>query len=72
MTTESVAGRINVEIPHVPQKNNRAMGNIKDGMIDFLAGSLGNVQYNRAFLYAVSCLHTYMSNHVLWGIRIKA
>lgn len=43
MTTESVAGTINVEMSHVPQKNNRAMGNIKDGMIDFLGGSLGGV-----------------------------
>jgi len=39
MTTD-VAGPIGAEVAHVPTENNR--GSIKDGAIDFIAGSLGN------------------------------
>ncbi|KAM0735593.1 Mitochondrial ornithine transporter 1 [Formica fusca] len=43
MTTKSIAGTISAEMPHVPKENNHTMGNIKDGVIDFVAGSLGGV-----------------------------
>ncbi|XP_020280885.1 mitochondrial ornithine transporter 1 isoform X2 [Pseudomyrmex gracilis] len=47
MTTESVAGPIGTDMHHVPKENymkSIAMpGNIKAGVIDFVAGSLGGV-----------------------------
>ncbi|XP_012063650.1 PREDICTED: mitochondrial ornithine transporter 1 [Atta cephalotes] len=41
MTTDSVAGLIDTEVPHVPMENCR--GSVKEGAIDFVAGSLGGV-----------------------------
>ncbi|KAG5345573.1 ORNT1 protein, partial [Acromyrmex charruanus] len=41
MTTDSVAGLIDMEVSHVPMENCR--GSIKEGAIDFVAGSLGGI-----------------------------
>ncbi|KAL6259178.1 hypothetical protein P5V15_009098 [Pogonomyrmex californicus] len=41
MTKESAGGTIGAEMIHVPKKSDR--GSVKDGAIDFIAGSLGGV-----------------------------
>lgn len=67
MTTKSIAGTISAEMPHVPKENNHTMGNIKDGVIDFVAGSLGNVHYNRVFIRGI-LLFTHLRTIMYRGV----
>lgn len=58
MTMESVAGSIGADMHHVPKENYiksiaTMPGNIKAGVIDFVAGSLGNVSSRNVYNLSV-------------------